>query len=958
MSGAVPGGLWEREVECAAVAGAVKAAVQGQAGVLLVQGPAGIGKTRLMAEARTRAEEAGALTAAARGTELEREFAFGVVRQWFEPLLAVAEAERQQAWWAGPAAQAREVLAAVGAPSVPLGDFAVLHGLFWLVANVSQDRPLVLLVDDLQWCDVPSLRFLAYLLPRLEGLPVLVSAALRSGEAATDERLLAQVTADPSVQVVRPGPLSAAAAARLLEQALPGPVEDAFTAACHRASGGNPLLLAELARTLTAQGMAANSANADKVAELGPQAVARLVAARMARLPAATAALPQAVAVLGGETDLATATSLAGTLALSMGTASPAQATPTAGLEAAAALEQLEILHLGQEGARIRLSFVHPLVRSAVYHALNPAERAAAHQHAARLLTRAGADPERIAAHLLQTFATGNPDTVDTLREAATVATSRGAPGSAYVYLRRALIEPPPPNQHLQVLIAAGQAALLVDVEAAASLLQQAYDHTTDPVKRADLAALLGTAYVSLCAPDRGIALQAETLTKLPDADQDRRRRLQAGILTAETVYLPDRDDAQMNWDGIRHLPDYDCLGSHLLNCAIACRETALCDPAAAQRARRAFADGTLISKAAGDIAFDGGIIVLLAAEDDTVMRKLDTLIEQAHHHGSLLALAPTYAQRSYGWLGRGQLSEAECDARESLRLAALSAVSVGSYFADSFLAETLTEQGRLDEAEQALAEIGVTTATNPEGPTYVAWTILVRLQRLHGDHEAALDAAQRAREACDAYGIRNPALCGWRSEAALALHALDRREEARDMATEELALARQWGAPRTLGRALRVSGLVIGGSKGLDLLREAVTALEGSTARLEHAMALTDLGASLRRAGHRIEARPPLRQALDLATRCGATPLADRARTELAAAGGRPRRTALTGPAALTPSERRIAALAAEGATNRQIAQQLYVTPKTVEVHLSAAYRKLGITTRTQLPAACSLTE
>ncbi|MGW3137758.1 helix-turn-helix transcriptional regulator [Streptomyces sp. NPDC001139] len=155
------------------------------------------------------------------------------------------------------------------------------------------------------------------------------------------------------------------------------------------------------------------------------------------------------------------------------------------------------------------------------------------------------------------------------------------------------------------------------------------------------------------------------------------------------------------------------------------------------------------------------------------------------------------------------------------------------------------------------------------------------------------------------------------------------------------------------MGRALRVNGLLHRGDQQLDLLRQAVTVLDGSLARLEHAKALADLGAALRRTGHPAAARESLRQAVDLATQCGATPLAEIARTELAAAGARPRRTALAGPDALTPSEKRIAQLAATGATNRQIAQQLYVTPKTVEVHLSAAYRKLDITTRRDLPGA-----
>lgn len=152
------------------------------------------------------------------------------------------------------------------------------------------------------------------------------------------------------------------------------------------------------------------------------------------------------------------------------------------------------------------------------------------------------------------------------------------------------------------------------------------------------------------------------------------------------------------------------------------------------------------------------------------------------------------------------------------------------------------------------------------------------------------------------------------------------------------------------------VSGLISPEQDRLELFEKAVEVLKESPAYLEYAKALVDLGAALRKAGHRNDARPPLRHALDLATRCGAVTLADRASAELVTAGARRRRTALTGPGALTPSERRVADLAANGQTNRQIAQTLFVTPKTVEVHLSNCYRKLSVTSRVQLPGALAV--
>ncbi|MFD6827004.1 LuxR C-terminal-related transcriptional regulator, partial [Streptomyces sp. NPDC060085] len=339
-------------------------------------------------------------------------------------------------------------------------------------------------------------------------------------------------------------------------------------------------------------------------------------------------------------------------------------------------------------------------------------------------------------------------------------------------------------------------------------------------------------------------------------------------------------------------------------------------------------------------------------ADDSSALDSLNEAVAQTHLRGSSL-WASAYTLRGCGWLWHGQLNEAQSDTEESLRIGDLTNSDVGVY-AYGFLAEILLEQGQLEAAEEALGRIGATTTACPPGPFYVAMTTLSRLQRERGNPQGALNAAFHARQLCQAYDIHNTAFIGWRTEAAMALHALDRNTEARQIAAEDLTLARRWGAPRALGRALRISGILAEAEQQkISLLEQAVSTLENSPARLEHAKALADYGITLRQSGHRTEARTPLRQALELAEQCGAHPLAETARTELTAAGGRTRRTALTGPNALTPSEHRIATLAATGATNRQIAQQLYVTPKTVEVHLSATYRKLGITSRTQLAPA-----
>src|SRR5918999_1333506 len=226
-------------------------------------------------------------------------------------------------------------------------------------------------------------------------------------------------------------------------------------------------------------------------------------------------------------------------------------------------------------------------------------------------------------------------------------------------------------------------------------------------------------------------------------------------------------------------------------------------------------------------------------------------------------------------------------------------------------------------------------------------------LRLAQGSPEAAAADALACGRIYESVGIRNPAATHWRSDAALALLVAGRNEEARRLAAAELELARRWGAPRAAGHALRVAGLVEGSDAGLASLRDSVLLLEQSPALLERARSLVELGSALRRSLKRIEARDPLRAGLDLAQRCGALALAERAREELVAAGAKPRATAVSGAAALTPSERRVAGMASEGMTNRQIAQALFVTPRTVEMHLSNAFRKLRIGSRTQLPEA-----
>ena len=268
--------------------------------------------------------------------------------------------------------------------------------------------------------------------------------------------------------------------------------------------------------------------------------------------------------------------------------------------------------------------------------------------------------------------------------------------------------------------------------------------------------------------------------------------------------------------------------------------------------------------------------------------------------------------------------------------------------------AECLLEGGDLDGAAEAVDD-SERLAPGLAGSCVEAWALMgrSRLELERGDPAAAIDCAIRCGSLMASLYAENPAVADWRSRAALAAANLGDGPRARELWEEELSLARTFGSARAVGIALRTGGVVEDGDKGIALLREAVSTLEASPALLERARALVDLGTALRRARHPREAREPLRRGLDLATACGAAGLAGRARDELLATGARPRREAIHGPGALTPRELRVAQLAAQGLGNREIAQALFITRKTVESHLRSVFRKLGIGARAELPAA-----
>ncbi len=908
----------ERDRELAVVEAAAQAAVDGRGSVVLVEGPAGIGKSRLLDEARHRA--AGQLTPlSARGSSLERDFGFGVVRQ----LLEVPAQARDV-----PEA-ARAVLGAHEADAA--ADFAALHGLLWTVLDLAAERPLLLAVDDLQRADRPSLRFLAYLARRVEEVSVLVLATVRTGDADVDEDLLAAIREAPT-RVISPGPLSAEATAAIVSERLGAEAAAPFVHACHEATRGNPLLVHELVGALAADGVRPAAERAGAVRAIGPRAVSRTVALRLARLPADAVATAQAVAVLGDGAAVSDVARLVG-----LDEERVAAATGP--------LARSDLLR-----PEPPLAFVHPLVADAVLADLPPGERQLQHRRAAVLLREAGAPAEQVAAHLARTARAGESWVVEVLRDAAGTALRRGAPEAAVVLLGRALDEPPPPAVRGDLLLELGLAEAVISGTQAVEHLRGALTALVDPPRRALAAAALGRS-LQFGADDAaaGAEVARRVAAELGPEHSDLRDQLLAFALNA--VHFGSEPLERLEATiGLRDAPRRTDDGAGPRMVASATALVWAYEPgdrhSVAELARYALADGHVV-RADNGLMNIPAIVVLALAEDDEAIIHLDEALADAYRRGSLFAVYAAELWQAGVRLWRGEVEEAEAMCRRCLETARLwGATAAGFQYLAGFWAAALVERGDVTGARTALGLVDEPSAALEGGRHW--HEAHLRLLLAEGDDAAATGAAELL--ASRYAHVRNPATARWRSARAVLRHRAGDLVGATDDLEAALALARRWGTPGPIGRVLRVRGELLGDPADLQ---EAVRLTAASTDRLEQVCALLALGRRMRLDRRPTEAREPLRRALEVAAASGARRLADEVRQELAAAGLRPRTEALSGPKALTPSERRVAELAAEGHTNRDIAQRLFVTPKTIEVHLSAVYRKLDIQSRRGLPAA-----
>lgn len=919
--------LIEREAELDAIGEAVATARAGDGAVLVLEGPAGIGKTALLAEARDIGARSGLRVLAGRATELETRYPHGLVRRLFERLLMQATDEDAARWFDGPAALARQtVLGAAGGPT--LAQFAAHDALFWLLVNLADDGPLLLVVDDLHWADVPSLRFLAHLAERMHDLPLALVGATRRADRER-AALVAAVVGGGRGRTARPSALSPRAVSGMLTTTLGHVPGDAVVTDVLEATGGRPFFVQEVGRAIAAGGTPDHPL---------PDVAAALLG-RMALAAPAVRPVAEALAVLGDDATVERLGSLA-------------SAEPAAAADALVALAGAGIV---TDDGR---DFAHPVIRTAVHAAIEPPRRAVMHADAASLLRRHGLGPERIALHLRHVTPTGDPATVETLTAAAEIAAAGGAPEAAVELCRRALAEPPPADR------AAGVHALLGRFAEGSGEADVAVEHLTiaaealaGGVERAELERLLASAQGKAGDYAAAAKTYADALARLP-----------AGPETAEIAAWIEGELVQAVASH-RSTPEASALIGALARRAAAGEDLHIAQVAAAAMALTvttppASLGGGLAAARITDapsymrrnsLAIGGiGQALQFSGRLDDASAFCGWFIDESVETGQPFGVAWGKALRAQVRLRAGQIREAETDGREALTLLRALSSATGApaavAYATAPLAQALVLRGELADAEALLYD-EVLMALTPGYPLGVIGLARAQLRLAQG---RAADVRSEAELllVTDRKRRSNPALGAWRGPIALAAAMLGRHDEAQELAREELRLAEVFGV---LGPAStsRVAMLAMDGVDAVPAALGHAGACDEQGAPLAAAEIRLAAGRALRQGGDRTAARDVLATALEALEHCGATARVAQAHEELIAAGARPRRAALSGRASLTPSELRVAELAALGRTNREVAQVLFITPRTVEGHLTAVFRKLGITGRDELSRA-----
>ncbi|MDQ2622483.1 MAG: AAA family ATPase [Actinomycetota bacterium] len=922
-------GLLERAGELALIEQRLERARAGEGSLTVIEGPAGIGKSSLIRRAVASARDRGMTVLAARGGVLEREIEFGVVRQLVEREVLGADDEARARLLSGPAAPAAAVLGLAEMPPDPgpgrAGNGNLQHGLYWLTLNLAEIAPLLMVVDDAHWGDGASMLAAAYVARRLEGAPIAMLTAVRTDEPGSGARSLQPVFSETGAEMIRPAPLSAEAVERLAERAFgsasaPSP---AVTEAILDASGGNPFFITEIVRELAESHSDPAAVEPARIVGVDADAVRRALLMRLGALGPDSRSLARAVAVLGGEAELR-------------------HAMAVASLDEQAAVDAADRLVVSGLAEGVRpLSLIHPLLRSAILKEMSPSAVAVAHRLALQVLSAEGVGDDATVGHALASEPDGNPETVGLLRRTAERALLSGSPETAVSYLGRALAEPPAPAQRPGLLAELGRAEVRAGEFAAGTLhLDEALAGLEDQVRRNHV--WRDRAFAAFAS---GGMLEARDLVAGALAEAgDAQGSLQLESDLAVLAWLSGTD---AGIDLARHRGiEGRTRAERTILALLAQEEQATGAPPdeVVELARRALGGGRLIEEDTSEsLGWYLATHALVTCEElDDASRTIDHALADGRRRGSAFGRAGALGVRAVLALYEGRPRDAEADARASAD-GGIPPIMVG--INSSFAVRALVEQGKLEEAASLLGDAAAGDA--PPGPAVGKWSRWARavLDEARGDLNAVRrDITPFRRDDEAGHSIK---AFSWRALLARTLARSGYSEEAERLATEHLAWAEGWGRPAALGVARRAWALAGPADARAERMAVAVDDLSRSSLRTEEARARVDLGIAILRGGSRKAARKELEAGLELALACDARPVAEAAATELEIAGASPKRLRFD---ELTAAERRVAMLATGGRTNREIADELFVTPKTVENHLTRIYAKLGVSSRGDL--------
>ncbi|HEX8101861.1 MAG TPA: LuxR C-terminal-related transcriptional regulator, partial [Solirubrobacteraceae bacterium] len=604
-------------------------------------------------------------------------------------------------------------------------------------------------------------------------------------------------------------------------------------------------------------------------------------------------------------------------------------------------LTEIEVLSRDEPFA-----FAHPVLRRSVYDRLTLTDREAAHSRAADVLRAAGAGPEAIAAHVAALGPSGSSTAATVLAESARHAMSRAAPDAAARLLRRALAEQAPEPPRADLLFELGQAETAVRDPAAIAHLQEALGLAADPHQRGRIAIALSDLLVA--AGQWGPALEV-VATAIPEMEA-RAPELLAELESFRAVGMA--YDARLVHEFDRERERFDELSrgdgwaAKALAALLASIGSVRGESTASvtEKLDRALSGGRLIAeRGAGAWAAAQVLCALVCTESyDRALAVSEQVAAEGRRTGALRGVITGVGYPGMVYDRTGDLAAAEAVLLTVVNVAEQSGMVLWLVTVFQGFCDTLAERPHLAHVARLMdgVEVDPVLASTATGAMLLEARGRVALARM--DRVRAREDLLACAPTYEALGL-GPMYSPWRSELALALTPAE-RDQAQSLVAEELELGRASGFGRAEGVALRTAGILDGGERAVELLRDSVAKLEASPARLEHARSQVELGAALRRRQQRSEAIEHLSAGMEQADRCGADRLVARAREELHAAGARPRRTARSGIDSLTASELRVARRAAMGRSNREIAQELFVTGKTVETHLSSAYSKLGL--------------